>query len=177
MPTATSDASANSATEYGPLPALPAYRFEFEPHELDAIHACNEEHGFAIVKRVLKGGYVAELKESIRRTLDPKGDLAPGETRLDTSFIEHSPPLLRLLENDAFMAIQRRLLGTTRLTVHRSAGILKNAGCGVGAWHTDQSLSTAPPVDANDRLNRGTGPNARWSSPEGPTRTSGGLAG
>jgi len=156
--------------------SVPSYRFEFEPHELDAIHSCNAEHGFAIVKRVIGPEIISDLKESIRQTLNPKGDLARGETRLDTHFIEISRPLLRLLEHDGFMTIQHRLLGTTKLTVHRSAAILKNAGTGVGAWHTDQSLSTAPPVDANDRLNRGNWPNGMWFYLEGTHPTRGGLA-
>src|SRR5690242_4296191 len=86
------------------------YRHHFEVDELDAIQSCVNDHGFAIVRGVLNQEEVAELKESIRQTLNPNNDLKPAETRLNVTFVEVSPPLLRLLENERVMSVLRRMI-------------------------------------------------------------------
>src|SRR5689334_5412720 len=155
----------------------PKYTFEFEGGDLDGIAACHDEHGFAIAKGVLSRGQVAELRESIDRIMDPEKTLKPAEARFHLSFIEVSDPLLRLLEHEPLMAINRRLCDSDRLTVHRSAAILRNVGCGVGPWHTDEAIPRVPWQESNDVLNRGQSwPNGMWFYLEGTHPSRGGLA-
>src|SRR5688500_10252290 len=130
--------TATAAAVTVPIPPKPnlAYPYEFEPRELDAITKCHDEHGCAIVKGVLEKGYVDELRASVDATLNPNNDLRSDETRFHTWFVEVSAPLLRLLENERHVAIQRKLLGDPKeMSVHRSAGLLKSVGAPVGAWH------------------------------------------
>lgn len=144
-------------------PATLPYRCEFAPAEAEAIAACNREHGFAVVKGVLDRTQVEQLKETVWRVTDPERTLAPGETRVQTDFIEHAPPLWDLLEHEGFLRLNRAILGTGDLTVHRSAAILKNVGAGPVTWHTDwHGYGPLPARTPNEILNRGEWPNGMW---------------
>lgn len=154
-----------------------AYRYEFEPDELDEIKACHDTHGFAVVKGLLSPAYVEELKDSIRDVLDPNNDLQPAESRGQHSFIEYSRPMWKLLEDEPFLKINQRLLDTTEMTVHRSAAFLKNVGTGVGAWHTDWlGFKPGPPQAANQVLNVGEHPSGVWFYLNGTHPSRAGLA-
>ena len=59
-------------------PELP-YRYEFQPHELNEIDACNEGHGFAIVKGVIDDATVETFRTAVKDVLNPAEDLEPGE--------------------------------------------------------------------------------------------------
>ncbi len=153
------------------------YRYEFAPSETAAIAACNREHGFAVVKGVLDRTQVEQLKETTWRVLDPERTLKPGETRVQIDFIEHAPPLWDLLEHEDFLRLNRAILGTPDLTVHRSAAILKNTGAGPVTWHTDwHGYSPLPARAPNEILNRGEWPNGMWFYLNGTRPSRAGLA-
>ena len=153
------------------------YRYEFAVDELSAIKACHDEHGFAVVKNVLSPDYVEELKESVGQVLDPEGYLGLGETRTKHAFIEYSKPLWKLLENEEYVNINRSILDTDALTIHRSAAILKNVESGPVLWHTDWcGFSEPPPKHSGDVLNRGDWPNGMWFYLNGTHPSRAGLA-
>ena len=153
------------------------YQYEFAADEPSAIKACHDAHGFAVVKDVLSPDYVKELKESVSQVLDPEGNLELGETRVKHAFIEYSKPLWKLLENEAYLNINRCILDTDALTVHRSAAILKNIESGPVMWHTDWcGFSDPPPRNANEVLNRGDWPNGMWFYLNGTHPSRAGLA-
>src|SRR5262245_16399178 len=135
--------------------AAPTYRHVFERDELDAIKACHDEHGFAIVKDVLSLREVDELKADIEAYVNPNRDLPPGQTRFAMVFIEQSPAMLRLLDNKALMSIARKVIGSDELVVNRSAAIVKNPGAKAEGWHTDFDTASAPGTS----LNSGEWPN------------------
>ena len=153
-----------------------AYRYEFEPDELEDMSQCVKAHGLAVVKGVIPIEHVEQLKSSIDQVLNPHRDLEPGQTRVSHGFVEFSPPLLKLFDNPAWLAIHERLMGTREMTVHRSAAILKNAGCPAGAWHTDWSFNNGPPLNSGDVLNRGEHPSGKWFYLSGTHPARGGLA-
>lgn len=163
-----------------PIPAAPrelGYRHEFRPNELDAIKACNDAHGFAIVKGMISLNWVEELKVSIRAVmLAQNGELKPGETRFNTWFIEQSKPFARLLEYEPFLEISRTLIQSREMTLHRSAALYKAVGAGVGPWHTDWAGRKGPPVVVDDVFNRGEVPAGLWFYLNGTHPTRGGLA-
>lgn len=156
-------------------PAL-RYPYEFKATDLNAIKRCNEEHGFAVVKEVIDHRWVDELRGSINATLDAKRDLAAGQTRFQTTFIEESPALLRLLDHTPMMMLYAHLLGTDEMTVHRSAAILKAVGAEPGAWHSDQGYNAGPPRNVNEVLNSHEWPNGFWFYLNGTHPSRGGLA-
>ncbi len=155
------------------------YRCEFEPHEIEAIAECVEAHGFAVVKNFIPNDHVEELKAAVRQVVNPNNDLGPGQSRTFHAFVEHSPSLARLLENEDYLKISRRLLQSEELTVHRSAAIIRNHGSSGMAWHTDWSFPTAAgtmPRNANGVLNNGEGPSGAWFYMTGSHPTRGGIA-
>jgi hypothetical protein len=157
-------------------PKLP-YGYEFEPHELADIKDFHDAHGFVVVKCMLSPEHVEELKDSVRTVLDPNDDLQPGETRARHGFIECSRPLWKLLEDEPFLSIYHCLLGTTEMTVHRSAALLKNVGAGVGYWHTDWcGFMTGPPRGDGQVLNFGEFPSGAWFYLNGTHPSRAGLA-
>ena len=153
------------------------YRCEFAPSETEAIAACNRDHGFAVVKGVLSRTLVEQLKETTWWVQDPQRTLQPGETRVQIDFIEHAPPLWELLEHEDFIRLNRAILGTADLTIHRSAAILKNAGAGPVTWHTDwHGYGPLPARTPNEVLNRGEWPNGMWFYLNGTHPSRAGLA-
>lgn len=156
-----------------PKPIDTGYRYIFEADELDAVKACHDEHGFAVVRDVITSEFVAALCADIRASLNPKQDLAVGETRYDTVFIENSPTLLGLLENDTFMAVARLLNNTDEVVVNRSAAILKNVNAPAGGWHSDYDFGDGA---VNESLNRGEWPSGLWFYLTGSNPEAGGLA-
>ena len=139
------------------------YRYEFGVDELAAIKACHDTHGFAVVKKVLPVDDIEALKDSVRFVLDSQGDLRAGETRVKHAFIEYSQPLRRLLEHEAYLSINRYILQTDEMTIHRSAAILKQVGAGPVTWHTDfDGFADGPPRNCNQVLNCGEWPNGMW---------------
>ena len=158
-------------------PADLPYRYTFDTDELDAIKACHDEHGFAVVRRVIGAERVEGLKESVRDVLDPMADLGPGETRVQHAFIEYSNCMWRLLEDEAFMAVHRRISATNELTLNRSAAILKNVGAPAVRWHTDwQGFGLERPQSASDVLNVGEWPSGMWFYLNGTRPGRAGLA-
>jgi len=156
-------------------PQLP-YRFEFMPHEFEAIKACNDEHGFAIVKGVLNEEQVSVLKAEVLRIVDPQGKLQPGESVVDGDYIEEARELWKLLEYQPFIRLYAYLLGTDHMTIHRSAAIIRMPGNEPMYWHTDFSFGSGPPQTANDVLNRGEWPNGAWFYLNGTHPSRAGLA-
>jgi ectoine hydroxylase-related dioxygenase (phytanoyl-CoA dioxygenase family) len=161
------------------IPSRPVelpYRYEFETHELSAIKECCDEHGFAIVKRVLTPEHVEELKQSIRDVLDPEDNLELAKTRVSTNFIELSPPLWKLFENEAWLKVQQVLHETDQLTVHRTAAILKNTGTPGMMWHTDWAAPVDAPQRVDQVLNSTEAPAGMWFYLTGNHPRTGGLA-
>ncbi|HYE06962.1 MAG TPA: phytanoyl-CoA dioxygenase family protein [Planctomycetota bacterium] len=155
--------------------APPAYRFAFAPRELDAIAACNDEHGFAIVRGAITPALADEIRTDITATVTG-APVAALESRCDVAFIERAPSLLKLLECDPYMRLQHRLLGTTDLVMHRTAAIIRQPGSPPIGWHTDMPLLPPAPRSANDALNRGEWPNGMWFYLTGSSPETGGLA-
>ena len=153
------------------------YTYEFEPHELDGLKSCCDDHGFAVAKGVVGAAHIEALKNSIRTVVDLHDDLAPGETRVKHAFVEFSPSLFDLIENPSWLAIQEHFLGTKELTIHRSAAILKNVGAPPLTWHTDWSgYHDGSPRSANDALNYGEKPSGNWLYLNGTRPHRAGLA-
>ncbi len=155
--------------------ARPAYRCEFGPDEVDSIAACNDEHGFAIVRGSITPALVDEIKADIMATLGA-APLAPAEGRCDLAFIEHAPSLMKLLEDAHYMRLQHRLLGSEDLVLHRTAAIIRQPGSPPIGWHTDMPLLPPTPQSANDALNFGEWPNGMWYYLTGSMPELGGLA-
>ncbi len=159
-----------------PKPRL-GYRYEFKPHELEAAQACVEAHGFAVIKQLITPGMVAELCASVLDVVDPKQDMAAGESRTHTSFIEHSPALARLLEYGPFIEAQAAFCGSDELTLNSSAAIIRRPSSPALLWHSDWcGFSAGPPKAASDVLNRGPWPSGLWFYITGSNPEHGGLA-
>ena len=156
--------------------ADPGYRYEFNPDELQPIKACNEAHGFAVVKALLTRDYVEELKDSVRTVANPNNDLGPGQSRTVHAFIEYSPPLWKLLEHERYLKLCQHLVGSEEITVHRSAAIIRNPGSRGADWHTDWSFCEGPSRTANEVMNRGEIPSGLWFYLNGTHPSRGGLA-
>jgi len=175
------------------------YRYEFNRDELDAIKACNDAHGFAVVKGVLTPQQVDRLKQSIvdifapalttaRNFLNPQiiDDLqrSGGQavdplseqvtTRAMVDFIEKSEPLASLMSYEPYMRIVRRLYGEQAVTLNRSAAIYKKPGSSAGGWHTDwEPLEGVYGVNA---VLNNTGACSNWFYLTGVHPDNGGLA-
>lgn len=161
------------------------YRYRFAPTELEAIKACHDEHGFALVEGVLTPAEVDGLRADIE-SVCPAAEIADSGSSVRHAFAEFSPCARSLLFNDAYMRIQRQLLGVTagvddgELTVHRSAAIVRKPGAGGGgassAWHSDfTGYSPLPLTNASMHLNRGEAPNGKWFYLNGSHPRKGGL--
>jgi ectoine hydroxylase-related dioxygenase (phytanoyl-CoA dioxygenase family) len=113
------------------------YRFEFQAREFDEILACYTEHGFAIVRQMATPAIVEDLRHAVWEVLGAKDPPALGHNRTTPDFVERSERAIRLLDADAYVELNRRMFGTDALTIHRSFGVLKNAGSAAVAWHRD----------------------------------------
>lgn len=154
-----------------------AYRYEFALDEVEEAQACVEAHGFAILKRVLQPDMVEALKASVMAVVNPHNDMGPGQSRTHTYFIEQSPALWRLLEDETFLRVQRIFCQAEELTINRTAAIIRNPGSAALVWHSDwRGFSTEPPKTANDVLNRGLWPSGLWFYLTGSYPAHGGLA-
>jgi len=151
------------------------YQYEFQMTELDAMEECLERHGFAIVKDVLPQTLVDQLKAAVYAGTDPNGSLQPGESRTRHAWIESGPGAWSLLDHAPFMEIQRRLIGTDELTLHRSAAIIRKPGSQPVAWHTDWCGYSAETKTSGDVLNRGLWPSGKWFYLTGSRPIHGGL--
>ncbi|MBP1993658.1 phytanoyl-CoA dioxygenase family protein [Paenibacillus eucommiae] len=140
-------------------PKLP-YTYEFDKEELEAIRACNEQHGFAVVKDLLPQNLVEKLKTEVLQTLEQACDSRPGTTHFSTNFVELSPTLFSLLTYEPYMKIVRHLYGNAPISLNRSAAIYKKPGAAVGAWHTDWEPKIHP-YRCNAVLNT-TGASSNW---------------
>jgi hypothetical protein len=95
------------------------YRYVFEAYELEALVRCHDEHGFAIVKGVLPPADVAAFRDEIAE----KGSMGPS--------IERYASQQKLLQNEKWMAVQRRLLDVAPedealgLTAHHSTVLIR----------------------------------------------------
>ena len=114
-----------------------SYRYEFGPDEAEAAQRCVETHGFAVLKNLLCAAQVAELQESVQQVVNPKQDLGPGQSRTHLSFIEESPALWKLLDDERFMRAQQVFCQADELTINRSAAIIRNPGSQALVWHSD----------------------------------------
>ena len=152
------------------------YRYEFSVDELEAVSECLEAHGFAIIKDVLPGEIVEDLKTGVIEGTDPEGTLKKGESRTRHAWIESGPGAWQLLEYEPFMRIHEHLIGTDDLTVHRSAAIIRMPGSQPVAWHTDWcGFSDEAPKNSGDVLNRGLWPSGKWFYITGSRPVHGGL--
>lgn len=155
-------------------PSLP-YQYEFGMDELDAMEACLELHGFAVIKDVLPPELVDQLKEAVYSGTDPERTLQPSESRTRHAWIESGPGAWSLLEYEPFMEIHRRLLGSDELTIHRSAAIIRMSGSQPVAWHTDWCGYSNEIKNSGDVLNRGLWPSGKWFYLTGSRPVHGGL--
>ena len=152
------------------------YPYEFAPHELESIKACNDEHGFAVVKGMITPEYVEDLKADVRRVLNPHDSLLPGQSTYSPNFVEVAPASWKLLECGPYMKLYRHLLQSDELTIHRSAAIIRMPSAGPVTWHTDYSFFPDPPQNVNHILNRIECPSGAWFYLNGTHPDRGGLA-
>jgi ectoine hydroxylase-related dioxygenase (phytanoyl-CoA dioxygenase family) len=153
------------------------YRHQFSIDELDAAQSCVEAHGFAVIQKMLPDDTVAALQASVLQVVDPQRDLAAGQSRTHTSFMEFSPAMQKLLDYEPFMQSQRVFSHAGELTLNRSAAIIRMPGSAPLAWHSDwRGFSQEAPKSANDFLNRGEWPSGVWFYLTGSNPQHGGLA-
>ena len=153
-----------------------AYTYEFQVDQLGLMSECLDAHGFAIIKGVLPDTRVDSLKQAVLDGTDPERELKPGQNRTRHAWIESGPGAWQLLEYEPFMRIHRHLIGTDKLTIHRSAAIIRMPGNPPGAWHTDWcGFSTELPKNSGDVLNRGLWPSGKWFYLTGSRPEHGGL--
>lgn len=120
----------------------------------DAI-ACYREHGFAIVRSLAPPDVLHDLRQAVEDVLGGP-PLAHGENRTTPEFVERSPLAIRVLDIEAYVELNRRLLGTRELTIHRSFAVLKHAGSAAVAWHRDyHHLEGAAPTEPDQFLDPG----------------------
>ena len=152
------------------------YCYEFTLDELDAAQACVDAHGFTVIKQMLSQERVEDLKASVLQVVDPKGELGPGQSHTHTSFMEQSPAMWKLLDDEAFMRSQRVFTKADELTLNRSAAIIRNPGSAPLVWHSDwRGFTQGHPRQANDFLNRGDWPSGIWFYLTGSNPKHGGL--
>ncbi|MBP1994277.1 phytanoyl-CoA dioxygenase family protein [Paenibacillus eucommiae] len=176
-----------------------SYRYEFHRDELAAIKACNEAHGFAVVKEVLPPEIIESLKKSICEVFEPtlqsshvflnpeiidgliQSDQLIAETaspkiftRTMVDFIEKSDAMASLMTYEPYMRIVRALYGEGPVTLNRSAAIYKEPGAGVGGWHTDWEPLEG--VYGTNAVLNNTGACSNWFYLTGVNPDNGGLA-
>lgn len=151
------------------------YPYEFATDELEAMTACLNVHGFAVVKDVLPPKIVDGLKQAVYAGMNPEHALGPGESCIRHAWIESGPGAWGLLDYEPFMKINRRLIGASALTIHRSAAIVRMPGSKPVAWHTDWSGFADEIRESGDVLNRGLWPSGKWFYLTGSRPEHGGL--
>lgn len=131
------------------------YDHAFPPEAIDDAIACFREHGFAIVRRLASADVLHDLRQAVDDVLDARS-LAHGENRTTPEFVERSPLAVRVLDIEGYVELNRRLLGTSELTIHRSFAVLKNAGSPAVAWHRDyHHLESSTPTEPDEFLDPG----------------------
>ena len=152
------------------------YKYEFGTGELDEMSVCMEAHGFAVIKDVLSDEVVAGIRQAVWDGTDPDRTLEAGQSRTRHAWIESGPGAWSLLDNEGLMAIHRHLLGTSDLTIHRSAAIIRMPGSAPVAWHTDWcGFNEGPPKNSGEVLNAGMWPSGKWFYITGSRPMHGGL--
>lgn len=132
------------------------YRWAFASDELDAAIGCYRAHGFAVVRGMAPPDVIADLRHAVNDVLGDPASLAPGDNRTTPELVERSPSALRLLDVEPYLELNRRLLGTRELTIHRSFAVLKNAGASAVAWHRDyHHLERDVPTEPDQFLDPG----------------------
>ncbi len=140
----------------------PDYNVYFERADITGALACLDEYGYCVIRRMIDGDLVKELKQSIDENLDPARDLGAASNRYHMMFAEVSKVQWRLAEHEPYMNYVRTVHGADELCLHRSAAILRTAGEGMGIWHTDHRGHVENPQIANDVLNRYPMPSGSW---------------
>lgn len=150
------------------------YQYEFTVDQLAEIKACNEQHGFAIVKNVLPSGMVEMLKAEVRRVAGEAAESFGVPTYTCTNFVELSPVFATLMTYEPFMRIASELNNHEPLVLNRSAAIYKKPGSGPMGWHTDWG-ALEHPYTSNEVLNN-SGASSLWFYLNGIDAERGGLA-
>jgi hypothetical protein len=160
-----------------PMSDLP-FRYRFAADELAAIKECHDTHGFVLVADMLDERTHQSLCQDVRRRLIPEGTLPGGQGNIyQTTFVEHSPTLLSLLDDRRFMAVAETLGGTTELAVHRSAAIVRQPGDNGMTWHSDYCWPVQwPPKSASQHLNHRREGVSLWFYLTGSNPENGGVA-
>jgi ectoine hydroxylase-related dioxygenase (phytanoyl-CoA dioxygenase family) len=154
----------------------PGYRYRFDAADVDDIADCNARHGFAIATGAIDARLVEEISADVVRVIDPGRTLAPAESSTSIDFVEHAPATWKLLEDERYMRLTRRLTGSDDLVLHRTAAIIRMPGSPGMGWHTDMRAAPATPQGVDDVLNRGEWANSLWSYLTGSHPQRGGLA-
>ncbi|MCU6710833.1 phytanoyl-CoA dioxygenase family protein [Paenibacillus sp. J5C_2022] len=154
--------------------SVASYPHVFDKTDLEGIRACNEQHGFAIVKGMLPQEIVDRLKAEVEQVLAPTFTAGSKLTMSSGNFVESSPTLVNLMTYEPFMAIVRHLHDNESMTLNRSAAIYKKAGASGMFWHTDWEPKVHP-YRANAVLNT-TGAFSCWFYLTGSHPTNAGLA-
>jgi len=140
-------------------------------------NACLAAHGFAVIKGLLDDEICEKLRRDVGAAIDPDNDLAHGESRTNFAFVESSPTLRSLLDNQSFMEVRRTVTGSDELTINRSAAVIRKPGSQPVRWHTDWcGFNTGSPASPDEVLNRGPWPSDKWFYLTGSRPTHGGLA-
>ena len=116
-------------------------------HELDAMSACLDVYGFAIIKDVLSDVIVAGLRDSVWPGPDPDRTLERSKCWTRRAWIESGPGAWSLLEKEDFVAIHPHLSGADELTDHRSSAIIRMPGSAPISWHTDWTCFNERPPE------------------------------
>lgn len=140
----------------------PSYTYAFPTTAIDEALSCLEENGFCVIEKMIDPPWVEELKNCIDENLDPERNLQPGGNRFFLTFAEVCPSIWRLLEHAPYMEYMEKVHGTSDLTLHRSAAILRTPGDPMGMWHTDHRAMVEEPKVPNDILNRYPLPSGNW---------------
>ncbi len=140
----------------------PGYNVYFERNDVEGALACMDAYGYCVIRKMIDQDMVRALKAAIDEALDPDRDLPPAKNRYHMMFAEASPALWKLTEQAPYMHYIHSVHGTTDLTLHRSAAILRTPGEGMGRWHTDHRGHIEKPKIANEVLNRYPMPSGSW---------------
>ena len=82
------------------------------------------------------------------------------------------PGAWEVLDYEPFMDINRHLIATDKLTLHRSAAIIRRTGLAPVGWHTDWCGYSTKIKHSGDILNRGLWPSGKWFYLTGSRRRS-----
>jgi ectoine hydroxylase-related dioxygenase (phytanoyl-CoA dioxygenase family) len=133
-------------------PTAIAYAWGVDAIDLAAAIEAYRREGHAIVRRLASEDVVADLRRAVEEVLGPK----PGPNATTPEFVEHSPLALRVLDIDGYVELNRRLLGTHALTIHRSFAVLKCGGSPAVTWHRDyHHLEGERPTEPDQFLDPG----------------------